>query len=1093
MITALDKCVSRFVEKHRRSLEAWVKELAEEPGLIIAISRKGPRLLELLVREEVLPRSVLRRVTTELALPFLDASEDALRIGDDGIWWGSTFNRVFRLAKIANVLCGGPPDVRGLPFAMSKGANPAFVRDCVSKHFLTLDNAQVAAFVNDQVSAFRLLGCPFDVEHPVVSFAGDFGNEAAVPEAVENAALRLGGKCIEVSTVIPTTQGPLLAHAWTVLLDTQAFSVGGQPQLVKIRAYLDAEHQRLTVAAMQPIALAQQDMRKIAKCLPGPLGALWYFVADSVRAIPPPGLASEKDIILWQSATEYSLVMWASLLNGMVLLRAAKDAFGAALADHGVAAEVSGPTEGELRLLIGPRKAKEAESILAAFLTEQEAEDIANGPPGPKDHDIFEEIVPSKYAAEYFARRVPLLDAASSEGDVDGVMRAIFHAQHLFVEGPSRNAQTDPDERLDFGICFGKLRELVLTLVPTATDTEIHRSLDRLIDEGCVVPRYLRLEWRGKLLWVRMFRVGEGPVPKLAQTVRLLFGRLSKALGTDRLPRLLFEKYCVLALSNAPNDPALEVLRSLETYKRFHLYGARQAVTLGSRVRFLLDWAQDQRILLTAGPDDEAAGEYALNGALETSYPSTECPWDEHTQDAMEDLALFSAKVVNTKSLGPKALVLLTSVATPVELKSAIEAELDLWLHDRHFSVYHAIQALGELTQIALAKRPSTTQLGHVNSVLWRTANFSAQVAEKMKLNKDRSKICSLVGTVVEDDTIPMRVWRGLSQTLDSRLASESRASGFVQIVSALRVAYATNRLLRDLLAHAGYVDPKHRSEPVDKSIAIFRNRLNDSASIEPIVRGFFTGSDGGSNVDALAAEVLAGLPCSFPDAFNLIRPVVLQVATRCEDILRAFGSEEFHEIPMPLVPPQYIFMWDIRGSTEAEKREDLDPFIETANKRLLTVLKENAMEFRPESRDDGNGMVCPTFASVLNAFRVLVETYSQVSFRAGVEVNMQGQLNYYPKSKTLAGRAFEHAARIAAMFKEIDPKKGDPERWSGGVCPAEPGGSYLVVGEFARRHAEVEGTWPPEKLHVVSLPGQYTARVHHAIPVTIHLVVPPT
>ena len=1093
MITAADRCASSFVEKHRQSFEAWAKDLSEAPGLVVAISRKGPRLLELLVREQVLPPGFLRRVTTELALPFLDAAADSITISDDGVWWGSTFNRVFRLAKITNALGGGPSNVVvGLPFAMSKGANAAFVSECVSKHFLTLDDGQVGAFVNAQTSAFRLLGHPFDIEHPVVSFAGDFKDEVTVAEVVHNAALRLGGRCLEVPSLIPMVQGSLLSVTWTVLLDTAAFSVAGQPQLVKLRVYLDAERRRVTVAAMQLVALAQQNLSEMAKYLPDSLGLLWHLVVDFVREEMPSGLVSDKDTLLWQCATDYSTVMWAAFLNGMLLLRAAKDAFCGALEDQGIWAETSGPSEDDLRLLIGPKKAKEAEYVLAGFLIGPEAKPVAKLLDVSRDYGIFDEVIPARYEAEYLRRRVPLLNAAASEGDVDGLLRALFHAQHLFIEVPSRNAQTDPDDRLDFGICLSKLRELVLSLVPTATDMDIHRSLDRLVDEGCVVPRYLRLKTSDEALWVRMFRVGEGPVPKLVQTVRLLFRKLSKALGTKNLPRLLFEKYCVLALSNAPTDPTLEALRTLETYKRFHLYGARQALTLGNRVRFLLDWARDQRILLDAGPDDEAAGEYALNEALEASYPSSDCPWDEHAQDAIEDLAAFSVKVAKARGLGPRALVLLTSVATQAELKLAIEAELDLWLHDRRFSVYHAIQALGELAQIGPPARPSKAHLERANIALSRTANFSAQVAEKVRLAKERSSIWSLVETIVMDDTFPMRVWRGVSQTLDSRLARESRASGFVEILSALRVAYAANRLLRDLLACAGYVDPKSRSEPIDKSIVLFRNRLNDTNSIDPVVHGLFTGSDGGGNVDALAGEALAELPCPFPRAFDLIRPVILQVAGRCEDILRAFGSEEFHETPIPLDPPQYIMMWDIRGSSEAERREDLDRLIETANTRLLTVLGSNAREFRPESRDDGNGMVCVTFASVLQAFRVLMECYTDVPLRAGVEVNMQGRLNYFPKSKVLGGRAFEHAARIAAMFKEIDPAKGDSKRWSGGALPAEPAGSYLVVGEFARRYAEAERNWPPQKLRVVPLAGQYTARVHHAIPVTIQLVVPP-
>jgi len=178
--------------------------------------------------------------------------------------------------------------------------------------------------------------------------------------------------------------------------------------------------------------------------------------------------------------------------------------------------------------------------------------------------------------------------------------------------------------------------------------------------------------------------------------------------------------------------------------------------------------------------------------------------------------------------------------------------------------------------------------------------------------------------------------------------------------------------------------------------------------------------------------------------------------------------------------------MWDIRGSTNQESRDAFEPKIATANRRIAMTLGSRALDFRPASRDDGNGLVCEGFSDVLAVFQILLEVFEALPFRAGCEANIQGRLNYYPKSKALGGRAFEHAARIANMFKEI---RDNPGCWMRSMPPAEPEGSYLLVGEFARRFAQKEGVWPPANFDAQDPPGEYEARVRAALPISVAIV----
>ena len=75
---------SRFVYKFSKQLKSWCQDLETSDSTIVAISRKGPRLIELLIREGLLSTQVLNRVITEHAIPYyvFENHEEILLIDD---------------------------------------------------------------------------------------------------------------------------------------------------------------------------------------------------------------------------------------------------------------------------------------------------------------------------------------------------------------------------------------------------------------------------------------------------------------------------------------------------------------------------------------------------------------------------------------------------------------------------------------------------------------------------------------------------------------------------------------------------------------------------------------------------------------------------------------------------------------------------------------------------------------------------------------------------------------------------------------------------------------------------------------------------
>jgi hypothetical protein len=1069
---------------YKGRLGDWTRELERSRGLILAISRKGPRLLELLVREGLLPSTFMGRVICEQALPFLQDCPDDLIVIDDALNYGSTFSKVISLARQVYEKCKGGGDVIGLPFAISSEASEEY-RLTVSKYFLDLKADEIASFVNNQVSAFHLLGKPFDIEHPLLTLSGDFSDFTRVEAALRQIAWRLDSELIPLTYDVPTVGGVFKSRTWTVLLQKCSAVTGSHLGFGKLRFYVNPESTQISLVSMRPFAMSQKNMARLAEELPSPLNELWRLAAQSIYDAPLPAL---------EIASQRSLSMWANFLFEVLLLNAVKDTVLDELSLEGLDVIAAGPRENDIRLIVGPQLARRAESELDDFFRKKTlTSDYFELNPEPTLNGVAEEKIPEQYKAGYEKELTGLLAPAR---DVDDVLGAVFYAQHRAIELASRTTQEKADGRLEFGVTYQKLRRLVQRIVPDASDAAIHRGFDRLIDTGCIVPRYINMADQSAPVWVRAFRVGEGTTTIAAQAVRLLFETLSGQLGTSELPPLLLEKFCVLALDVATDkNVALAPMSTPEITKGFHLYGARCVITTGQHQEFLLNWAVEHGVLIGPSTEhlSETRGQYQLDPNVEGLYPEKECPWDEDTKEALQDLAALVKEIHGAPGLKNQALIALTSVATRREFHKAVAAELDLWLHDPRYSVYDGLKILGRLAARINDSRPIASgdkELKEANASLVHTARFTAQVYEKTELAEKKADIYRQIGEVAGRDALTKRVWRKLQASLESRAQPENYSPGRDEVLSALRIAYRTNGMLRDLLGSAGYTDALNRAKPLEESLNLLRQLLGDPHQVDQVTRSMFEATAQRPSVDSLIGEALVHLPGSFPEAFSYLRPVIIEIAARCEEVLRLYGGEEYQERFLLLEPPRFIVMWDIRGSSEVENRDQLEPLITKANRQILGTLRDNALDFRAESKDDGNGLICSRFSQVLTVFQILTEVFHDRSFRAGCEVNLQGRLNYYPESKSLGGRAFEHAARIAAMFKEL---KSDPAHWSNASSPSEPDSSYLIVGEFARRYAEREREWNVSAYEVEEPDGQFEARVRGALPISVTILTPRT
>ena len=195
------------------------------------------------------------------------------------------------------------------------------------------------------------------------------------------------------------------------------------------------------------------------------------------------------------------------------------------------------------------------------------------------------------------------------------------------------------------GLRFEDIVQIIREQFPPLKLNVLHKWFDRLIDEGFIVPTYMNVsQSAGEEMWYRVFRVGEGAIEKAIHLLLLLFEKLSDAIGTDKIPIELFEKFCVLAIYTVERHQNLAIFRNEfdELHKKFYLYGARLSIGFGQREEFLIDWAlNSQKIFIDQKEDGKKYLKLFPN--IRNVYPEKESPWSsslyEDVEWAIEDLA----------------------------------------------------------------------------------------------------------------------------------------------------------------------------------------------------------------------------------------------------------------------------------------------------------------------------------------------------------------------------------------------------------------------------------------------------------------------
>lgn len=1004
---------------------------AHPDALIVAIARKGPRLLELLHEHDICPRSVWSRVTTEKAIPLLAERPTKLILVDDCVTFGSTFVRVVHEIEATVRTWPTAPQVICHPYAVGEGVRSDHARFVDTKE-LVLSSNEIGGFVCAELDALQTLGLPLDLEHPTAFCTLRVPlDPGSLRHLVEDIALKNRLESVLVKPPPGVTE--CLPDSGDRVISWSLFDPATSHRIRKLRVYWNPATPSLVVlCAMFPtFASLDTAQSSLSNSL---LGDAW-------RVLQP--LTCDFGSV--QSDQKRSLIVLANYFGAIPLLAEAIRSISAV-------SELSHtrfPRREDLALLVGPKLANVMDHQLGAALRgfvcqlDSDRPHISSEPIAVGD-SVFG-IVPEGRLRPYTDALERRLDSAECVYDL---IESVFAAQHEAIELPTRN-ETSGDARLDFGLTFSQLLSIVERHGPKPAPLgTFHAALDGLVDQGSIVPRYLWAGSPGSSDIVRVFRVGEGPLARHMHLARLAIELLMKALGVrDGAPATVFEKYLVLAFSGLfVDDARLADCVQMAYERRFHLYGARLAFA-GDHGRFFLEATTSViRRIPPKRPGEPAL--VSVTPQADLLYPVSESPWNEDSDvgDALADIAHFVANCLTRSDFRVDALVYVSTLATNEDAIAAIVAELDLWLTSVGTSIHRSLADVGAI--VAAPQPDRSIRATEARQTLQRVANYTAQIREKLLLcSKGERILTSIDESITPDDVVSKRVWRRIRRGIDRRagatrrLAAPELTTAFPTIQAAHRLAHRTTSLLRSFVSHV-VPDERKESKTMVRALGLLLGELSDATSY-PLLQ--YAADSELKAVIAIVSETLAAVPSADTTLFQSIRKVVLFVAEVIDSAIAPLRHRGVPRQVDPVGEPMYVIAWDVRRSTAfgqlVNERIDYQESLRRSVRRIMPNTGRGASF----TVDDGNRVVVPDEETAVRVATVLSSGAGRFGLRIGIHRSEPRELVFEARTGEPTGPAVERASRYASAFRE------PPSSWEREV-PVEPEGVYVIVGERARR-----------------------------------------
>lgn len=495
----MDYPIKSVKNKDFESFELALKQLRDnllkeyrydDHSIVIAMSRKGPKLMEVVFTKEELDKL---NVVTEFAIPFIfkkmkQGEKYWIYIVDDAVYFGSTLKNLVKEIREYGTLYGIELRIKAYVAILDKES--LSFNELEVKGRNNLREGYGHYFVRQLMSKFRSRHQCMEVEYPTVTFILD--------RKIDMKVLEKGfGMLYKTIYRIRYEEGEVL----NVILPKD------ESQFNKIRIYGDGNEVRMTF--MAPVNLAA-DMALIADLFDATDDAYkqWWI---KVLGFFAEGYSYDKLSDIQRRNTQRSLVVLANYIHSYQYFIINKPTIEDLFGQLGYDIESYIIDDKSIYKLIGISSLADdlTQELLKCDNMNQYEKLEWHSKAISSDCQLYEEYdsppMEERETLESHNEHMIMNSYTFQEA-----LAAVVFNQNLFVERWSRRGIHAPGRHLWFGYTHDVLMQLLkryTRLKEDPMESMIHEWLDTRVDMGCVVPHYIVDNVSGQ--WVRVFRPGE--------------------------------------------------------------------------------------------------------------------------------------------------------------------------------------------------------------------------------------------------------------------------------------------------------------------------------------------------------------------------------------------------------------------------------------------------------------------------------------------------------------------------------------------------------------------------------------------------------
>ena len=495
----MNNCLS--YERYLNDLTLTLKNITfGRNDIVIALSRKGPRLLEYLAKHKDL---FIPNVISEHALPFLfsriikNSESYHLYIFDDAIYYGSTISNLIDEinAYISAYDLHERVDIAGIYVAIKEPSSVELPNDINVYPIEPCSSGYGHYFVKRVMKDLRSLGRSLEIEFPAIRH--HVSKVLKLEDLHQSFKNTYGDNNV---CIINSTEGiPSLSVVW---------SKPDETTFRKMRLYIDDND--LVIVPIAP-ELFHNDMSRLSYVSFGRndlISSLWRRIVDELTEVYEGDANS--NVILRRNICRTGVVLlnYFSSIDTYIYespkVRSCVESLGVSLSEPTLDPD-------NLKYLLYDNYVSDVESIWNKMLT---LDDYITMPIqvnlSKSDEIVYESTSLSSAEVEPLVK-VNILSVMGSRSFEEALSVMSFN-QTIMIERFSRYIRSNKHERLRFGYSFAGLWNFIRNNANKVSSDDItlsrlHKWVDCQIDNGSLVPQYI--VDKNTSMWTRVFRPGE--------------------------------------------------------------------------------------------------------------------------------------------------------------------------------------------------------------------------------------------------------------------------------------------------------------------------------------------------------------------------------------------------------------------------------------------------------------------------------------------------------------------------------------------------------------------------------------------------------